>query len=205
MRTFRIAVLAVGMLLLAGCNMLQHEAAPPPAGLRVHGQAPTDYPAGPGDAYDLVGVLQPGQEFEVVGVSAAGDYLAIRDPSNVAVISWLKSQAAVFSASWLAFRLPPRRAHPHPPGRPRSDACSGRSSPGPFPDLRRLSEEDPRRSAAQGRLCATPRLLRAGPTGWVGWHVQFALTLAQSPLPGMGIYPCRRRPHTQRSCLANIP
>ncbi len=52
--------------------------------------AAAEYRTGPGQAYDLVGELNPGQEVEAVGQSPDGVYLLVRDPASRTILGWLK-------------------------------------------------------------------------------------------------------------------
>ncbi len=45
--------------------------------------------AGPGQGYDVIGTLDPGQEAQVVGRSMEGDYWLILYPPNPATLCWL--------------------------------------------------------------------------------------------------------------------
>ncbi len=115
-RTRPVFPLAVSLLILSGCNMPLPGTAQEhtPVNLRVQVSVPTDYRAGPGDVYDLVGVLLPGEEFEVVGVSLEGGYLLIRDPANPAVMGWLKSEAATLSGIPIGLPIPTAPSTPTP-------------------------------------------------------------------------------------------
>ena len=62
--------------------------------LKVSVSVATEYRTGPGQGYDLVGVLNPGQEVEAVGLSPDGEYLLVRDPANPVVQVWLKGDFA---------------------------------------------------------------------------------------------------------------
>jgi hypothetical protein len=65
----------------------------------------TEYRTGPGQVYDQVGVLNPGQMVEAVGRSPDGDYLIIRDPANPAVLRWLKSEFATVTGDPVALPI----------------------------------------------------------------------------------------------------
>jgi len=56
----------------------------------VHVSTATSCRVGPGQVYDLIGTLIPGQEVEAVGRSAAGDYWLIQYPGSPAVQCWLE-------------------------------------------------------------------------------------------------------------------
>ena len=52
----------------------------------------TDCRAGPGQVYDPVGVLNPGQVSEAAGLSPEGDYWLIRDPASPTTLCWLGAE-----------------------------------------------------------------------------------------------------------------
>ena len=84
----------VSLFGLSACNMPTTrtvEDTPPPV-LKIRMNVTTEYRTGPGQIYDLVGELNPGQEVEAVGRSLDGDYLVFRNPANPAVLWWLKSE-----------------------------------------------------------------------------------------------------------------
>ncbi len=58
-RTRLLFLLAVSLLILAGCNMPLPGTSPEPTSASLRGQVsvPTEFRAGPGDVYDLLGVL----------------------------------------------------------------------------------------------------------------------------------------------------
>ena len=69
----------------------------------------TNCRAGPGTAYDILGIMNVGQTAEVVGRSASSDNWIIKLPSNPAVICWLWGQYATVSGntSGLVVYTPP--------------------------------------------------------------------------------------------------
>jgi hypothetical protein len=62
---------------------------PSPTVMMISVSAATEYRAGPGQSYDLVGVINPGQEVEAIGLSPDGNYLLIRNPADPVVLGWL--------------------------------------------------------------------------------------------------------------------
>jgi len=109
-------LLAASLLILSGCNMPLPGSArePTPADLRGQVSVPTEFRAGPGDVYDLLGVLLPGQEFDVVGISSEGEYLLIQDPADPLVIGWLKAEAATLSGIPIGLPVPTPPSTPTP-------------------------------------------------------------------------------------------
>jgi hypothetical protein len=55
--------------------------------------AQVEYRAGPGEAYDVAGVLEPGQRVAAVNRSADGAYVLIEDPASSTVLGWLLADA----------------------------------------------------------------------------------------------------------------
>jgi hypothetical protein len=124
------------VLALAGCNLSRVKAieATPSAVLKVSVSVATEYRTGPGDVYDLAGVLIPGQEFEVMGRSSEGDYLLIRDPSHPADLGWLESDGAILSGVPVGLPIP--TPPPTPTSVPASESAGGCPTPiggGPTP------------------------------------------------------------------------
>ena len=86
---------------IAACNLptaLGGQATPSTV-LKVSVSVATEYRTGPGQGYDLAGVLNPGQEVEAVGLSPDGEYLLIRDPANPVVLLWLKGDFATIKGN----------------------------------------------------------------------------------------------------------
>jgi len=80
----------------------------------------SEFRTGPGENYDLVGVLQPGQQAEVVGRSPEGDYWLIQDPANPAALGWLKSGNAVVVGDTSKLSIPTSPPSPTSIGGPTS-------------------------------------------------------------------------------------
>jgi uncharacterized protein YgiM (DUF1202 family) len=82
------------IFLLSACNLPSSQAdnGTTSAGVKVRLSVATEYRAGPGQDYDLGGILNPGQEVEVVGRSPDDGYLLIRDPFNPTAFWWMKSE-----------------------------------------------------------------------------------------------------------------
>ncbi|MCJ7677496.1 MAG: hypothetical protein MUO35_07225, partial [Anaerolineales bacterium] len=149
--------LAVSLLILSGCNLPLPGTVQEPTSvnLRVQLSVPTDYRTGPGDVYDLIGVLMPGQEFEVVGRSTEGGYLLIRDPAHPEVLGWLKSEGAAVSGVLLGLPIPTPPPTPTPvDGLPPDGGCPTPIGGGPTP----VSCNGPSLSSG----CPTP--IGGGPT-----------------------------------------
>ena len=81
-------------LALSACNLPGEimDGEPNPNTLMVSVSTETGYRSGPGPAYDVLGVLQPGQQVEAVGRSPEGDYLVIRNPDDPTSLAWLPSE-----------------------------------------------------------------------------------------------------------------
>ena len=69
----------------------------------------TDCRTGPGQVYDPVGVLNPGQVSEAVGLSPEGDYWLIRDPASPTTLCWLGGEYVTVTGdpSGLPVSFPP--------------------------------------------------------------------------------------------------
>ncbi|MBM3151624.1 MAG: hypothetical protein FJZ96_05380, partial [Chloroflexi bacterium] len=99
----RPSILPVILLLLAGCNLPVTDgpdAAPqgitPTGGIfLVSVSAATDFRAGPGEMYDSLGILNPGQTFEAIGQTSDGEYLLIRDPAQPAMLFWISNDFVI--------------------------------------------------------------------------------------------------------------
>jgi hypothetical protein len=91
------ALLLLSAILFAACNLPGSGSSEetPTLVLTISVSTATEYRAGPGEAYDLLGVLEPGQEVEAVGRSPEGDYLVIRDPDDPGSLAWLPSDGAI--------------------------------------------------------------------------------------------------------------
>ncbi|MBN2386291.1 MAG: hypothetical protein JXB85_04670 [Anaerolineales bacterium] len=76
----------------------------------------TNCRVGPGQAYDQVGALVPGQEAEVVARHPQGTYWYIRNPSNPSAFCWLWGQYATVTGdtSGLPVFTPPPTPTPAP-------------------------------------------------------------------------------------------
>jgi uncharacterized protein YgiM (DUF1202 family) len=76
----------------------------------------TNCRTGPGDPYDLVGVLAVGKTAEVIGQSGDGGFWIIRLPDNPAKTCWLWNQYATVSGNWQALPVlvPPPSPTPAP-------------------------------------------------------------------------------------------
>ncbi len=167
-RTRPLFLLAVSLLILAGCNMPLPGTAQEPTSASLRGQVsvPTEFRAGPGDGYDLLGMLLPGQEVDVVGLSSEGEYLLIQDPADPTVIGWLKAEAATLSGNPIGLPVPTPPSTPTPVDLPpEPGGCPTPVGGGPTPvsceaiaTLRRLSYSNRRRSH-------TSQLRRIPPSG----------------------------------------
>jgi uncharacterized protein YgiM (DUF1202 family) len=69
---------------------------------------------GPTTAYDLLGVLQVGEQAEVVGRSSLSDSIIIRLPSNTAITCWLWTKYATLSGDISGLPLIPIPPTPTP-------------------------------------------------------------------------------------------
>ena len=76
----------------------------------------TNCRTGPGDPYDLVGVLAVGKTAEVIGQSGDGGFWIIRLPDSPAKTCWLWNQYATVSGNWQALPVlvPPPSPTPAP-------------------------------------------------------------------------------------------
>jgi hypothetical protein len=83
-----IIIVFAAMLALSACTAQGVQESMPP-GLLVSVSEAAEYRTGPGEVYDLIGVLNPGREIEAIGVSPDGEYFLIRDPANLLVLGWL--------------------------------------------------------------------------------------------------------------------
>jgi hypothetical protein len=96
--------------------------------------AAAEYRTGPGPTFDLVGVLNPGQEVEAFGLSPDGDYLLIRDPANSGVPCWLKRDSTTLTG--IPVGLPISTLPPTPtmvPGQEVAGICPTPIGGGPTP------------------------------------------------------------------------
>jgi hypothetical protein len=96
--------------------------------------AAAEYHTGPGPTFDLVGVLNPGQEVEAFGLSPDGDYLLIRDPANSGVPCWLKRDSTTLTG--IPVGLPISTLPPTPtmvPGQEVAGSCPTPIGGGPTP------------------------------------------------------------------------
>ncbi len=95
--------------------------------------AATEYRTGPGPAYAVVGMLQPGQQVEAVGRSPDGAYLLIRDPSNPAASWWLKSDAATVTGNAVGLQIFTPPPTPSPVAGGLTGGCPSPVGGGPTP------------------------------------------------------------------------
>lgn len=111
-------ILTLSIFILSACNLpiSQGVTVSPSTSLKVSVNVATEYHSGPGQAYNLLGILNPGQEAELVGRSSEGDYLVIRDPTNPAILGWLPSGNAIVTGDPVGIPviLPP--SYPTPVG-----------------------------------------------------------------------------------------
>ena len=76
----------------------------------------TNCRTGPGDPYDMVGVMMVGKNAEVIGRSADGVFWVIRLPDSPAKTCWLWNQYATVAGNWQALpvMIPPPSPTPAP-------------------------------------------------------------------------------------------
>ena len=132
-KTLFLIVLPI-VFAIAACNLptaLGGQGTPKTV-LKVTVSVATEYRTGPGQGYDLVGVLNPGQEAEAVGLSPDGEYLLIRNPANPVVLLWLKKDFATVTGDPVLLQSRPCRRHrPLLAARHRWVAAPLRSGEGP--------------------------------------------------------------------------
>jgi hypothetical protein len=89
-----LIILFASLIVMVACNLpfIQGVGPTPSTVMMISVSTATDYRTGPGQSYDVVGVLNPGVEVQAVGRSADGNYLLIRDPANPANLWWLDGQ-----------------------------------------------------------------------------------------------------------------
>jgi hypothetical protein len=87
---------------------------PTPDTPRVTVSLETNCRTGPGQPYDILGVLQVGQSAEVIGHSTYGDNWIIKLPSNPSVTCWLWGQYATVTGSWESLPLATQPYTPTP-------------------------------------------------------------------------------------------
>ena len=109
-----ILIFFAALLMLSSCNMPLEKKVEKatPANQFVNVEKTTELRSGPGEVYDLVGVLNPNQAVEVIGRSADGKYLMIHNPANQQVFVWLKNGAGMFAGD--PINLPVATAPPTP-------------------------------------------------------------------------------------------
>jgi len=92
-------VFFVTAFLISSCNLpiSQDDTESPSARLMVSVNTATEYRTGPGEIYDVVGSLNPGQSAEVIGTNQDKDYLLILDPANPGSPVWLENDAAMLT------------------------------------------------------------------------------------------------------------
>ena len=105
--------------------------------------------AGPAPVYDPVREFTSGQQLEVVGQNAQGDYLLVRDPADPSTVCWLESEFVELPAQ--PFDLPVST----PPSTPTLVGCPSPVPSGPTP----ISCDG---SIPAGSGCPTP--IGGGPT-----------------------------------------
>ena len=159
-KTILPVVLAV-QLVLSGCNFpaAQGVQEPEANALMLSVSLVTEVRTGPGQVYDVVGLLNPGQEVEAVGISPDGQYWQVRDPANPEVLRWLKKDFATVSGNPIG--LPISTPPPTPTLVSGAEWASGCPTPiggGPTPVSCNVSGGDS--SSAGG--CPTP--IGGGPT-----------------------------------------
>jgi hypothetical protein len=105
-KTFFLIVFAA-LFALSSCNLPTYQGIKESTStvLMVSVSELTEYRTGPGQAYNLGGVLNPGQQVEAVGRSPDSDYLLIRDPANPAILWWLKSEHATLTGDPVALPI----------------------------------------------------------------------------------------------------
>jgi hypothetical protein len=119
----------------------------------------TEYRTGPGQAYEVIGVLNPGQEIEALGRSPDGDYLLIRDPASPVSLGWLKHEDVTVSGNPVA--LPISTPPPMPTVVTAPELAGGCPTPiggGPTP----VSCDGPTGDSISTGGCPTP--VGGGPT-----------------------------------------
>ena len=103
--------LLAALFALSACNLpeRQGDQATPAAVPMLSVSAASEYRSGPGPAYELVGVLQPGEMVMALGMSPDASYLLIRDPADPESLVWLKSDFATLAgdSSGLPVSTPP--------------------------------------------------------------------------------------------------
>ncbi len=149
--------------LISSCNLpiSQNHNDSPSARLMVSVTTATEYRTGPGEMYDVVGSLSPGQSAEVIGINKEKDYLLILDPANPAVSVWLKHESSNLTgeASGLPIAPPPplplvETPHPVPTLGDSPTPIGGGSTP--------VSSSTPVSPPSPGSGCPTP--IGGGPT-----------------------------------------
>jgi hypothetical protein len=60
----------------------------------------TNCRSGPGQVYDKLGVLNPGETTEVVGRTTVANYWLVRNPDNPAQVCWLWGEYATVTGDW---------------------------------------------------------------------------------------------------------
>ena len=108
----------------------------------VHVSTATSCRVGPGQVYDLIGTLIPGQDVEAVGRSAAGDYWLIQYPGSPAVQCWLDVASVTGIGDFQNLPIPTLPSTPTPvvfpgsgcpspvPSGPTPVSCGGPPAPG---------------------------------------------------------------------------
>jgi hypothetical protein len=106
-----LLIVCATLFTLSACNLPNSggDKETPASALKVSVSVATEYRSGPGQVYDVIGVLNPGREVEAVSRSPDGDYLVIQDPANPTSLVWLKSEYATASGNpaALPISLPP--------------------------------------------------------------------------------------------------
>lgn len=158
MTSTRITFLIVlSLLILSACNMPLRGSTEKLPTVRV--DVATDYRAGPGDAYERIGTMQPDDEFDVLGRSEDGGYLLVSDPADPALAGWMKSDGAKLSGSSSGLPIFIAPSVPTPVGLPgETGGCPTPVGGGPTP----VSCPTPVEGAPDSSGCPTP--VGGGPT-----------------------------------------
>jgi hypothetical protein len=116
LRACTAAAIVLTLLILPSCNLQTGVALSPDSetlvfldGFKILVIEQTSCHSGPGQGYDEIGTLIPGQELSVVGRSSAGDYWLINSPLNPETVCWLESTSATmnFNPELLPVFTPP--------------------------------------------------------------------------------------------------
>jgi hypothetical protein len=157
MKLFVLFVLAV-LLALSACNLPVTPMAggTMPASVLVNVAAAAEYRTGPGPAYDVAGVLEPGRQVAAVGRSPDGAYLLIQDPGDPTVRGWLAAADAAVMGDPIG--LPVSTPPPTPTPVSSGSGCPTPIGGGPTP----VSCATLVPGSSSGSGCPTP--IGGGPT-----------------------------------------